>query len=623
MLRTLSLSVLGLTCLAATSAGQSGLSPIPFAYRGRIAWPASLPAPTSVQHLVSGDFTADGQPDMAVIVNGMPYLFNSPDTHEAISVVAGASVTDIDRIPPVTGGTTSELALVGAVGLERAVWSKPTNTLGRSTLSGDSVWVNAKCVRVGFLDGDSFPDYVGINTAGNTLVVRYGNTGVQNTYALPEMVNDVAIVQWDDTTDREIALLDTYGVEVVTRTGVRVRRFARLASGSDAFTPYRKLIDLDGNGSAEEPEGRDRIAWIRRQATGGGQELVELSQRDGLVTASPNTPYTFSSGDLATNLVSNDSPSLDGSGQPLGKDFNDDLLINRMSQHAPLLLKNHGTLGPVYSFSPNPAFEEVVDDPTLESRASEAPGYASMPKPLYSDLSNDGIPDVCLAVLNQGNLWFQFWRGSLALQEWNQNQALVPSNGMYIQVLTYTPPAVGGNGLLQIQFKPSPVPTGPLPQALDTILWSRNSSGAYTCLDRRWFQVVGTTWHWPLSFTLPSPSTYNPCGSDQLWYEIHFATPTGSGSTFDLIAADTNYVGFVSPGKTTTTPLFDAGFSYDRCVVNTVPCGPLEGISCSGGQNEPTHSPGSITRRRVATATPPMPAPLPPSQTPAGTVNNP
>jgi hypothetical protein len=89
-----------------------------------------------------------------------------------------------------------------------------------------------------------------------------------------------------------------------------------------------------------------------------------------------------------------------------------------------------------------------------------------------------------------------------------------------------------------------------------------------------------------------------PCFDPQYWFEIRFATSTGTGYT--LVGENHVTVTGKSPEEIET--LLDPGFSTSRCIENLFACAD-EGQDCtgSGGTTQLIHSPVLITRRRVAT----------------------
>ena len=653
---------------ASLAQAQSNPPPIPqirFDYNDETPWPTGTTVPTSFSRALAGDFDGNGLMDAVVLeqesAGGKVVYYPQPDSWPFQSIAwqaNGPLANDIDLIPA-SGGMPTQIAIVGANGLDRLLYAAdgtyPVNG-GRmgsyfawAPVSHDALWQGAKLVRTGQLDaGGADLDYVGVKDAINqttqqlesTVVVRQkiGANTTTISFTLPGVVvHDAFIGQWNDTPDNEIFLLNTSGVEIYTPAGVRVRRFVRpyADDGKDVFCGFTRNIVVNG---AQVPEGKLHVAWFRADGT-GNQALVELNAPAVTVATGVN----LSDADRAVSVAPGDSPLLNAAGNAyMAADGNQELAVRHANSNSLTVYEN---LGPSSAYSPASfALGALQDIGTGQQLGVELNLYSTlqpMAAPLYSDLGGDGIADLFVPVHgtdieSQQRVSVVIYDGSSLIPTMSVGEPAVGGSPDIVidyatrsttNTFSYVPQLAEGLEFTLYLQQLSP-PSGAT--AVEVLAWERNpSTGEYSAMNlgHGYYDYVppgSTTSLTGMFLRVPLPSylvgnnqsTYSGWAT-QCLYEVHFAQWSGSS----LVTLGTNHILMFGENVNGTYSYFTDGFSDAECVgevPTTVNSSPYncdnDGQYITGGPypgTQPIHSPVSFNRRRLPPLPNGNPAPLP------------
>ena len=614
--------------LAALGSSQQPV-PLYFQHHGFTTWPDSLGSPGAMKRSVAADFTGDGTTDVFLLVGDHPVLFSSPQDWDTLYRIDNAtSCSDIDRIPT-TGTGACDLATIGTGGLLRLTYQSPGFV--ESTLSTNALFTGSTLVRAGYLNSGTQVDYVTWNPGQNKIVVWMdGGTPTSFSLAANSTVYDLALVKYDSSGasgTSQIAVLDTYGVEIFTSSGARVKRFSRTgAFFDDCFCVYHKGCDA-----------REFIAWIRgAQATPTSQELVELHwESDTQASQLTTTSVTFAQSDLAVKVVASEPL------QPASCTYGDsELVVSHLSNYAHIRFTSLHQSSPSASF--DSSHHSSIDDPNLNVSASSVAGSSTMPACVFGDMNGDGMADVFVPINNpNGSSWFQFWRGTKALPSYENGPPTLDGEGGFL-VSSSLPTHVGSTTLNTLTLNITlPDHISPA-NAVEVVVWSSrqpNSTDWPTSLDYRsesrlFFQssttasVVEDTGY-PTQgalqsngeylFSLPipiqltdeqttdQPSVDYACFSRIYWFEVRQSYWDGT----NLRAVSRTRVVLVGSRSCPLTGWEELGFSSETCMAagsGCVVCGTYNNQctccygDCSPGQYS-MHSvpgPGTMTRHRLA-----------------------
>jgi hypothetical protein len=586
-----------------------------FRYRATTAWPASAGTPGTMTRCVSGDFNGDGVTDVMALVGGSPVLLLAPDTWASVSVFSyPSSCLDMDRVPaPVDA--KNPFVTVSSAGLIEA---KDNGAVGYyyTTLSTDARWTGATMVRSGYLNSNMTPDFIGMCPAHDSVPTKivvlmdYAGTDTTSSFNLTGLtVYDIGFVRYDGASDNRIWVLDSYGVEVFTATGARIKRFARTSTLGDAVCTFWK------NG-----DSREHIAWFRMNSGGLNQELVEMHwESDVNAAQSVTSTDTITESDRVVRVV-----PMASSSQSLATQGSDsDLLMCHLDNYAPIRLRHMSTaIGQM-------TFDVTALDPVmLNSGATPDPsaiaGSSNMAPLLVADLNHDAAEDVFLPVQGTNGLSFLVWRGGGVNQPEDGAANFMHSpdlasldSGTNTRTLTIgldlpDPPAAGAN-CLEV-----PVWSCAVLSTTDPVTYTADAHYYYQGIDNGVpiYPPINSNFLWP---RLPLPLTDGDNDPDSFcfprlyWLEVRQSARQSDGS---LRAKSATYVGVVGSTLSGLTPWVDSD-SHTACIAlnwgvpSTSPCWTSLDAGCApGGAGSLTVvAPGAMTRHRIApTGTPPTPA---------------
>ncbi|MFN0244800.1 MAG: hypothetical protein ACKVWV_18085 [Planctomycetota bacterium] len=389
MIKTPCLRVLALT-LAATSASAQSDPPFPFWLQNKVRWPNELGSCARITRSVAGEFTHDGIRSAVTLGGDTVCFVYGPFAHVSTAAVPfPGPVNDIDTLTQ--GGVDRRDAVVG-VGSFGLVTSFLLGTDPDEFASDEAIlgaWQGARMVRSRNINADGSPDFVGVAADGKTVIVRQNtigsNTFVESTFSCfqPEgsssEVHDVVLAQWDFDADLEIALRTDHGLEVYDKDGTPRRKHATPGHHGDAIVAFQGV-----------PGGPEVIAWLVTNAAQNGQDLY--ASRGTIV---PPLQYqgalTFGDG---VTMASADA-NADGRG---------DLVVARRGTYRPYLLRNsaESTTGPYFAgcTAPTPSadFGVLTLGGSLADPEIEQPADVNEALPLWTDFSNDGIPDLYVPI---------------------------------------------------------------------------------------------------------------------------------------------------------------------------------------------------------------------------------
>jgi hypothetical protein len=219
-------AVLGLACLP-LAAQSTQLTPFqPFL--DPVAWPA-LEAPHGRVHgCVGADLTGSGVPDVALWTEAGLFCSGAPNVRREYHALVRADQRVVTDVAVVRGAPGARDALVGvgpdglfrlSITSEGGVWVDPS--------LDDPLWLGANGVRVGDLDGDGAPDFVGRASDGRTLLMKWSSLGWvdSDAWTQPSPIHDLIALDWDGLGGDELAVATTTQIAVLraSTTGSRAR----------------------------------------------------------------------------------------------------------------------------------------------------------------------------------------------------------------------------------------------------------------------------------------------------------------------------------------------------------------------------------------------------------------
>jgi hypothetical protein len=589
-----------------------------FRYRATTAWPASAGTPGTMTRCVSGDFNGDGVTDVIALVGGSPVLMLAPDSWESVSVFGyPSSCLDLDRVPA-PGDAKNPFVTVSSAGLIEA---KDNGAVGYyyTTLSSDSRWTGATMVRSGYLNSNTTPDFIGMCPAHDSVPTKivvmmdYAGTDTTSSFNLTGLtVYDIGFVHYDGASDNRIWVLDSYGVEVFTASGARIKRFARTSTLGDAVCTFWK------NG-----DSREHLAWFRTRSGTSDQELVELHwEPDPSAAQSVTAEHVITGSDRVVHAIPVASSYLSIGSQSVASD----LLLCHLDDYTPLRLFHETTSIGQSTF--DPSLLNLIEDGSAPSDLMSAAGSATMPSLLVADLSHDAAEDMLLPIQTSTGLYFLDWRGGPI------DEAATAVS--FIQAPSMAAATDGLNELTAgIDLLDDPSQNGA--NCLEIVVWSCPAQSTadpvtYTA-EKHYFYYQGLDSNGtPIYPTITSNCVWpkirlhlrNTSGGDDAddfcfpllyWMEVRQSALQADGT---LRAKSPTYVGAISSRLSGLNPWYESGFSLPACMGFWASA---QGSSCwssipadagcipNGQGTSAVVAPGSMTRHRLApTGTPPTPA---------------
>jgi hypothetical protein len=608
--------------LCASPALAQSPSALYFKYRDRTQWPTSLGTPGAVTRLVSGDFTGDGLKDALALVDGHPILLFGPDTWSSIvKPDTTFACADIDSIP-YPGDNKAGLITVGSNGLIELTYKPSPLGFTWSQRSTDAIWATATQIKACDFNSNGTFDFVGVCPAHDSvptkiaLLIDGGSpAGHTTTFSLPGIsVYDVGVLQYDGSDQKDIMTLDSYGVEVFTTTGSRIKRFARPTSTvGDAFCSFKKGASI-----------YEHIAWFRMNYDSDNnlaQQLVELHWESDVNASQLVTDAGFLPSSGRVVRASAIAPTTD----PSSIDSNANLLLTCLSNWQPTRI-NYSTTAigyPTYSVSSL----EDIHDPLALPDPTQITGSAYAIGGVVDDFGNDSVPDLLLPVVGSSGLNFLFYRGGstppTAQPLSTPNFMAAPDihvtgssqNRLTLYVDLGDP--VDGANALEITIWSCP-PTAsnldPVTYRNEAHYYYQDASGNYPALDENGSLFPQVLLQLTNNDGINSYDTDDPCFPLLYWIQAvqsHRDLVTGV-----LRPKGPVYVGVLGSTRTALTPWVETD-SQSACIdvgeLNASTCTDDSGCDPNALGVTPVTSPGAVARHRMAPTTgggaPPTPNP--------------
>jgi len=579
--------------LSGTAAAQSQLA---FDWRGTTDGPTLTNPPGAITRTVAADFTGEGVLDVFALINGHPVFFASPDAWDTYYTLPNASgINDIAAYPS-PAGQAAPLALVNSAGLYKTAINGDGTFQTLQSVSTDALWQGALFVRAAYLDGssDTQIDFVGVASDQRTIVLLHD--GALAHFALPSgyVIYDVMLLNYTGGSALQIAVIDSYGVEVLNVDGSRIKGFARAGSaGKDSFCSFHRGA-----------EARDCIAWATWDPNNPTtyKVLYELHYESNANTSQSTLSSAFSalaSGDLAVRVVRADVPAAGGG-------IDSDLIVNRTQDYRAVHFKNvkPSTGGSAYAATFDSSHYEVINDAAL----ANVPGTSVMPAPLCADFNNDGEPDLILPVEWSSASFFQVWNGRVTNP--------ITGEGNYVSDSSMATASGSTNRLTIYMTLPTAPTTTPPANVLEVTAWSCGSGSppftydnvAHYCYTNADGSIPSTTCAIPIDLAL-TPGPDAGCFTKMYWFELRWSYWPPTDHTVNARAVSPTYVVAVGAYESALRGLTETGYYVTHClrvdgtISDTWPCLDSDdsGMDCNSSHSATSvFAPGSITRRRIA-----------------------
>jgi hypothetical protein len=483
-----------------------------------------------------------------------------------------------------------------------------------ATLSTDSRWTGATMVRSGYLNSNTTPDFIGMCPAHDSVPTKivvlmdYAGTDTTSSFNLTGLtVYDIGFVRYDGASDNRIWVLDSYGVEVFTASGARIKRFQRTSTLGDAVCTFWK------NGDPHE-----HIAWFRMKSNTTDQELVELHwESDPNAEQRATSTDTITGSDRVVSVV-----PMASSSQSLATQLSDsDLLMCHLDNYAPIRLRHMSTAIGQMTFDVT-ALDPVMSNSGATPDPSTIAGSSNMAPLLVADLNHDAAEDVFLPVQGTNGLSFLVWRGGGVNQPedgaanfMHTPELAGPDAGTNTHTLTIgvdlpSPPADANCLEVTVWSCPVQSTTDPVTYTAGGHYYYQGTDGSGAPI----YPPITTNYLWPrlsLALTNGNNDPDSLCFPRLYWLEVRQSARQSDGT---LRAKSATYVGVVGSTLSGLTPWVDSD-SHTACISlewgdpSTSSCWSDAGCHAGSNGSITVVAPGAMTRHRIApTGTPPTPA---------------
>ncbi len=288
-----------------------------------IPWTSGLGAANALNRAVAVDASGDGRLDLFVrggTDNSRIFFFDNVWGGGG-GLATGIACNDFAAAPGQGPDGIGALAFVDAAGLKLLVRNElkidepSTLEFQAPTLIAADHWTGALRVRVGDLDNAGSPDYAGVRDDGRSIIVRLGGASSDVEFDIGRDVLDIAILQWNASPAREIAVLTNLGVEIRSGAGAVIDAVPVAGHTSRAFA----VLPVPGD--------KDRLAWLGTEGTSGPAKFALLKR---VAPKVENLVVLDASDQTAVGLATGD---IDGDGET-------DVVVTRTSTPLPWVLFN-------------------------------------------------------------------------------------------------------------------------------------------------------------------------------------------------------------------------------------------------------------------------------------------
>lgn len=335
-------------------------------------WPAAI-THGATGRMVAGDVTGDLMPDLVLLNGGKPVVVYGPAVHDALFEIDLAA-NDIALLPG-GEGLADRLMVVNDTGLYELTGYDAgeyvTTPVEFEEYEDPEDWPDPTRMVRGDTDGDGKLDLVALAADGDLLFLEDLDTLDPNATEvdLATTVHDMAVVDWNGTGGKEVALLCSNGFFVVTRTGSVLVAIYGACSGG-VVVPLR-----------QEGFGRDRCAVVFTTTTEEVLLVVDSTGFDVPVDLTAFDVHGAAAGDV-------------------NGDGDDDLWLVSAGDHESQLLVNR-------SATESYTFDLNIEDAEAIVVGAGSPPSSWTPRPVQHDVDQDGDLDLAVFVAEEGNVaWF-------------------------------------------------------------------------------------------------------------------------------------------------------------------------------------------------------------------------
>lgn len=290
--RTLSLGLLGLTCLAGSAASQTPTPLYPYANAVQDGfevnpWPASPFAGGGAFMAVELlDLDMDGTRDAVVLDGGYVVFMPRPEDFSAYYLVQKPAsgedpagdlvVNDFSLLDQATGyGGYGAIVTVGEDGLGVYIWDSFLKDFFQSEHVG-GVWEDCVQVELADIDADGDLDIMGLDPTGASIHVRLndgaGSWTSASSITLPSSMDRFVTLNWQGNARPEIAGISSSGLIVVNTAGVQQAAYSTTGT-------------LNMLGRLDTPSAYDQLAWVEGPFGSGPAYTASVYSSAGLLSS--------------------------------------------------------------------------------------------------------------------------------------------------------------------------------------------------------------------------------------------------------------------------------------------------------------------------------------------------
>lgn len=221
---------------------------------------------------VSGQFSDDAIPDVAVLMGGNVQFVYAPDRRNSWLTVGGGGFTSIATRPQGFSSSIDDVLATHSTGLRRLRWSTLTvgGTLVEEAIAGTASFAGA--TRLQLVTEESGTLLVAALNAGHTSIVRArwnpsnGQWTSLNSISVAAGTTELVVLEWDGGEGLEYATASPSGLRLTDDDGV------------NAYVITANVLD-NVLRRVETPGDTDRVAWARMPTA---SDTILSVVRDGM-----------------------------------------------------------------------------------------------------------------------------------------------------------------------------------------------------------------------------------------------------------------------------------------------------------------------------------------------------